>query len=160
MSDRGACTGSPNLKFLEGMAAEHCTKEGYNHEIVTTNYKLRTTPRAEWELVMARKGRSEEEFARILAEQFPGVGLGEGFHGRRVPDVVELMRLDSSIRAELAEVEVIVVVLYTGPLVREACDEKTLYFAMGEKAWPWWEAESSTNFANKRVLCGDGGPQG
>lgn len=104
------------------MAAEHCSKKGHDQEILTTNYKLRTTPKAEWELVVARKGRSAEEFARILEEQFPTVGLGEGFHGRRIPDVVELMRLDSSIRAELAEAEVIVIILYTGPMVRASCD--------------------------------------
>ena len=99
------------------MAAEHCTKEGNDQEFLTTNYKLRTTPKVEWELVMARKGRSEQEFARILAEQFPGVGLGAGFHGRRIPDAAELMRLESSIRAGLAEVEVFAIILYTGPMV-------------------------------------------
>jgi hypothetical protein len=45
---------------------------------------------------------------------------GRGRHGRRIPDVDELLRLPAAVKAGLRREEVIAVVLYSGPMVRGA----------------------------------------
>jgi hypothetical protein len=45
------------------------------------------------------------------------VVFGRGRFGRRIPDIDKLMRLPVSVQARLRRVEVIAVVLYTGPMV-------------------------------------------
>ena len=45
--------------------------------------------------------------------------LADMRHGRRLPDVEELLRSDTAAKADLKLVEVVVLVLYTGPMVRE-----------------------------------------
>ena len=70
-------------------------------------------------LVTLRDGLSDAEFAEVRQAQFPGVGLGDGHHGRRIPDLSELMRDESARLAGLRKVEVLAIVLYTGPMVRK-----------------------------------------
>ncbi len=99
------------------MEAEHCQMTGSDLEFTTPNYRLKTCPKDEWRLLALRRGQTMEAFlAKCRSEQL-AVGLGEGHHGRRIPDVDKLLRLESSKEAGLQVVEVIMVVLYTGPMV-------------------------------------------
>jgi hypothetical protein len=102
---------------MDAMRAEHCSKYGSDSVFETSNYRIRTTPAAEWNLVAEREGLSDDDFAAVLAQRFPGVGLGDGHHGRRIPDVLELMNEESAQLASLQKVEVTAIVLYTGPMV-------------------------------------------
>ena len=111
-------TGTPHLKFLDAMEAEHCKKQGHNHFFETPNYKIKTCPEIEWNLVRKREGKTEEEFMKILSNEVPSVGLGPAHHGRRIPDVHELLQLEDSKRAKLIKSEVLAIVQYTGPLAR------------------------------------------
>ena len=109
--------GTPHLKFLEAMEAEHCKKPGHNHLIETPNYKIKTCPETEWKLVVHRDGNTPEQYKEILSKNFPSVGLGPAHHGRRIPDLEELLQLEESKQANLIKCEVLAIVLYTGPLV-------------------------------------------
>ena len=99
------------------MEAEHCFKYGNDIEAETSNYKIRTTPRVEWCLVVRRNGKTDEDFETICKTDFPAVGLGKDHHNRRIPDIALLRRLRSSMLAKLTREEIIAIVLYTGPLV-------------------------------------------
>ncbi len=99
------------------MEAEHCHKYGHDRHIVTPNYKITTCPSMEWNLVMRREGKSLEEFMDIVSKDFPSVGLGSAHHGRRIPDIMELLQLEESKQAKLIKCEVVAIVQYTGPLV-------------------------------------------
>jgi hypothetical protein len=109
-------TGTPHLKFLDAMEAEHCKKQGHNHFFETPNYKIKTCPEIEWNLVRKREGKTEEEFMKILSNEVPSVGLGPAHHGRRIPDVDDLLQLEDSKQAKLIKCEVLAIVQYTGPL--------------------------------------------
>ena len=100
------------------MESEHCSKFGSNIEEVTSNYHIKTSPIMEWMLVLEREGKSDAEFEAILTAKFPNVGFGKKHHNRRIPDIAQLLLLDSSKRAKLTREEVIAIVLYTGPMVR------------------------------------------
>ena len=76
---------------------------GFDYELETSNYHIRTTPRKEWEIVVNRDLK--------LAEK-------DMHHNRRIPDIDALMFEPSVVRAKLGKCEVIATVLYTGPLVR------------------------------------------
>jgi hypothetical protein len=99
------------------METEHCNKHGHDHIFVTPNYKITTCPQTEWQLVMKREGKSLEEFMDIVSKDFPSVGLGTAHHGRRIPDINELLQLEESKQAKLIKCEVLAIVQYTGPLV-------------------------------------------
>ncbi len=83
------------------MEAEHCERAGRDHVFTTTNYKITTSPRREWEVVMGRVQCSQEEL------------VGDRF----VPDMAALLQHPKAQSAGLSEPEVIAVVLYTGPMV-------------------------------------------
>ena len=85
------------------MKAEHCSKTCSNDEFETLNYAIKSTPYREWCLVVDKE--------QVLPEP-------DMRHGRRIPDIDELMALDVTKRAKLSRFEVIAVVLYTGPMVR------------------------------------------
>ncbi len=95
--------------------------EGHDREFTTTNYGLTTRPSVEWALVAKREGKSDAEFEALVAAEGPWVGLGAGFHGRRIPDALAMMRLDAAALAKLTRQEVIAVILYTGPMVVYPC---------------------------------------
>ena len=94
-------TGAPHLEFVGAMQAEHCTKSGCDDEFTTSNYSITTTPKREWRFVV------EMETA--------GMDMR---HGRRAINLEELSELDTVKTAKLCRVELISVVLYTGPMVR------------------------------------------
>ena len=90
---------------------------GSDLEFTTDNYQMKTKPVHEFRLVKARRGKQDEAELGALCGQL-GVGLGAGHHGRRIPDVDELVKLESSVKAKLNAEEVMMLVLYTGPMVR------------------------------------------
>ncbi len=93
---------------------------GHDLEFTTPNYNITTTPKEEWSLLPERRGKSLKAFEEWLGQQDRKVGLGQGHHGRRIPNVDELLQLESSAKAGLQEAEVLAIVLYTGPMVSRA----------------------------------------
>jgi hypothetical protein len=88
------------MKIIE---SEHCHQADCNVTFRTTNYGITTTPALEWEITMKR----DAERADMR-------------HDRRLPDLDELLRSDVATRAGLTMSEVVVLVLYTGPMVGRA----------------------------------------
>jgi hypothetical protein len=95
--------GMPNLKFKEAMRQEHCEKVGCNTSFTTGNYKITTTPKQEWLYIAG--DRTGQQIA------CPDMG-----HGRRILHISELMKLKLAIDSKLTEVEMLAIVLYTGPM--------------------------------------------
>ena len=83
------------------MQAEHCAKAGCDVAFTTSNYSITTTPRQEWKFVVDM--------------DTAGADMR---HDRRVVSLDELSNHDIAITAKLWRVELIAVVLYTGPMVR------------------------------------------
>ncbi len=80
---------------------EHCFKNGHSFEFETSNYKIKTTSKKEYQIVV---GEVTADPADML-------------HGRRIPNLEELQALEMSICAGLQKIEIILLVLYTGPMV-------------------------------------------
>jgi hypothetical protein len=82
------------------MQAEHCTKEGSDFEFETFKKKKKTSKR-EWAIVV------------------DGVPLkpGEDGGGRKIPNIDDLKVHPMSVKANLLKIEIIALVLYTGPMV-------------------------------------------
>ena len=80
--------------------AEHCRSQDSNVPFHTTNYGITTTPAKEWEITTTQNE-----------------SLADMRHGRRLPNIEELLESDIAKRAGLTWIEVLVVVLYTGPMV-------------------------------------------
>jgi hypothetical protein len=84
-----------------GMQLEHCSREGCDASIRTTNYNLITTPKREWRLVLGEEDASDKEL----------------LFNRRIPSYKQLGGLEVAKTAKLTPAEIIAVVLYTGPMV-------------------------------------------
>ncbi len=84
------------------MKAEHCTKLGCDIEFETSNYHIKTTARREWAVVVEKEPLTSSE---------------DG-HGRRVPNLDELKDLSLTKKAKILHIEIVSLVLYTGPMVR------------------------------------------
>jgi hypothetical protein len=102
LSDR---VGMPHLNFKREMMREHCERAGCNVEFTSGNYKITTMPKHEW-LYIA--GDDKGQRVPCPAENME--------HGRRIAPLDELMQLPLAVRAELEEVEVLALILYTGPM--------------------------------------------
>ncbi len=89
------------------MWAEHCTKQGTDFEFETSNYHIKTSSKREWLIV-------------VEGENFKP---GEDCHGRKIPSLDSLTQLDMSKKAGLLKIEIITLVLYTGPMVSIDSDE-------------------------------------
>jgi len=85
------------------MRAEHCSRDGSSHEFTTPNYNITTQPRSEWLYIVG-----DEKGQRL--------NCGDMSHGRRIIAIDELMKNDLAVRSGLTRVEMIAVVLYTGPM--------------------------------------------
>jgi hypothetical protein len=85
------------------MRQEHCEKAGCNTSFTTGNYKITTTPKQEWLYIAG------DETGQQIA--CPDMG-----HGRQIVPISELMKLELAIDAKLTEVEMLAIVLYTGPM--------------------------------------------
>ncbi len=97
--------GMPHLKFRDAMQQEHCEKAGCNASFTTGNYKITTTPKQEWLYVAG-----DETGHRVACPDLD--------HGRRIVPISELMKLKLAIDAKLTDVEMLAVVLYTGPMFK------------------------------------------
>ena len=95
--------GMPHLKFKDAMRQEHCEKAGCNTSFTTGNYKITTTPNQEW-LYIAGDETGQQ------------VACPDMDHSRRILLISELMKLQLAIDAKLTEVEMLAIVLYTGPM--------------------------------------------
>lgn len=90
-----------HLDFRAAMEAEHCSRPGYDHVFTTTNYRITSTPKIEWEIVTGQQRCTPESMRE----------------GRRIPKIDHLLGLDTAKNAGLTWPEVAAVVLYTGPMV-------------------------------------------
>jgi hypothetical protein len=104
--------GPPDLDFLKGMIAEHCSRSDSRVLVLTENYKITTCPEDEWNLVFEPdKGRREELIKKARKE-------GKMDHGRVIPDLAQLAELPLVTKdPKLIKPEIVAVVLYTGPMV-------------------------------------------
>jgi hypothetical protein len=96
--------GYPNLNFLKSMELEHASTK----EFTTPNYQITTYPAKEWKIVFNVDKKKEREYGR---------------HRRSIPDWrlimrKEKMQVQKGNEAPLTEVEVLAIILYTGPMVR------------------------------------------
>jgi hypothetical protein len=83
------------------MEAEHCARFDSEQELVTSNYKVTTTPKAEWTIVLT----CDESKADMR-------------HGRKLQRVEDVMEKPEARDSKLSRAEVIAVILYTGPMAR------------------------------------------
>ena len=95
--------GMPHLKFKDAMRQEHCERAGCNTQFTTGNYKITTTPRKEWLYIAGDEAGQQ-------------VACADMDHGRRIVRISELMKLKLALDAQLTEVEMLAIVLYTGPM--------------------------------------------
>ena len=82
------------------MEAEHCLKSGWDISFKTSNYGITTTPKDEWKFVVEMQSSNADMR-----------------HGRRVLNIEELSESETALTARLTRVELVAVVLYTGPMV-------------------------------------------
>jgi hypothetical protein len=95
--------GTPHLKFKDAMRQEHCEKAGCNVPFTTGNYKITTSPKQEWLYVAG-----DDMGNRVAC---PDMG-----HSRRIERISDLLQLPLAVDAKLTEVEMMAIVLYTGPM--------------------------------------------
>ena len=95
------CSGAPSLDFKKAMCAEHTTRGGSTFTFTTGNYNITTQPFKEWSYVVG-----DESGHRVECP--------DKSHGREIKPIDELLKKPLARKAELTEVEMIAVVLYTG----------------------------------------------
>ena len=96
------CPGDPVVgDFFKVVKSEHCERSDSNLPFHTSNYGIKTTPAQEWEIT-TQQNESKADMR----------------HKRRLPNPEELWQSDVARNAGLRLIEVIVIVLYTGPMVR------------------------------------------
>ncbi len=84
------------------MESEHCTQQGCSKVFKTLNYtQIESYPKKEWEIVVKGVPCSDKEMR----------------FNRRIPVIAELCELSLAKKASLQRVEVIAIVMYTGPMV-------------------------------------------
>ena len=86
--------------FWKIVESEHCRRPDSSKPFLTSNYGITTTPAQEWEITTKQNA-----------------SLADMRHDRRLPNPEDLLRSDLSKRAGLTLIEVVVLVLYTGPMV-------------------------------------------
>jgi hypothetical protein len=92
--------GTPNLNFMSAMEAEHCARFDSNLLFTANNYKVTSTPKKEWHIVM-KCDTTDADMS----------------HGRQIPEISKLMQSEVAKISKLSDYEVVSVVLYTGPMV-------------------------------------------
>ncbi len=86
------------------MKAEHCDKDNSKAIFTTRNYGISTCARDEWQFVVD-KDSTDVSYPVDMR------------HDRKISEIEELCKVPLSAEANLSRVEVIAVVLYTGPMV-------------------------------------------
>jgi hypothetical protein len=92
--------GMPHLEYFRAMEMEHCRDTGSDIYFTTRNYGICTFARQEWEVVVRGRRPPPEHMS----------------HGRILRDIGEMMHCESVKKSKLRDVEVISLVLYTGPM--------------------------------------------
>ena len=82
------------------MKLEHCLKKGSGHEFTTDNYQITTCARNEWKIIVENE-----------------VCLADMRNSRKIPSIEDLYNSVLAREAGLLRVEVIAIILYTGPMV-------------------------------------------
>jgi hypothetical protein len=107
---------------MKGMRIEHCSKVmGSNSMFKTPNYKITTCSKTEWILVTTTDEQERNTYwLRSNNIKDPEKVL----HGRKLLIIAELKKSKLYNDASMQEVELIAVVLYTGPMVstRKKCN--------------------------------------
>ena len=99
------------------MKAEHCSRKDSREIFETSNYKIKTCPMEEWNIVI---GETSPQFVgskgseTMLAKAIRDEKMG---NERRIPQLEDLKSLDVVKTSALREEEILAVVLYTGPMV-------------------------------------------
>ena len=96
------CAGHPDLDFEKAAEAEHCSRAGHDYTFTSANYNITTTPEKEWGIVVKRDKAPSSEME----------------NGRRIPDAKELVTSPQALLAGLVLIEVLAIILYTGPMVQ------------------------------------------
>ena len=91
------------MDFEKSMRAEHCSLGGHDYKLFAGNYGITSSPKAEWCYIV-----DDDNGQRLTC---PDMG-----HGRRIVPIEELLSRPLSKKAKLTRVEMIAVVLYTGPM--------------------------------------------
>ena len=86
------------MKFLETMEKEHKSKAKFT----APNYKIETCPSDEWRIVI--------NVDKIFEKKYEG-------HQRIITDYKEILKSEKAMKARLTDVEIIAIILYTGPMV-------------------------------------------
>jgi len=89
----------------DGVRNEHCVLEGYNQVFVTTNYGIKTTPEQEYKIAIGDITCPEDHMKDK-----------NGATVRIVQKIGQLKEIPFVNSAGLREVEILAVVLYTGPM--------------------------------------------
>jgi hypothetical protein len=92
--------GDPFLDFERAMEAEHCHSRDSITCFTTRNYRIQTCAHDEWRIVV----HNDTKNANMQ-------------NNRRIPNIEETLRIPMVEAAKLLRVEVIAVILYTGPMV-------------------------------------------
>jgi hypothetical protein len=85
---------------MPAMETEHCARFDSDVPFTANNYKIKSTPKNEWLVVL----KCDKKLANMS-------------HGRRIPEISKLMQTDAAKISQLYDYEVVAVVLYTGPMV-------------------------------------------
>ncbi len=91
--------GDPSLEVRKAMEAEHCDRKNSKTLFTTRNYNISTCPYNEWNIVV----NGNHAIADMRSD-------------RKVPDIDTLCKHEQAQAAKLIREEVIVLVLYTGPM--------------------------------------------
>jgi hypothetical protein len=100
---------------MEGMEAEHCRRANADTQFTTTNYKVTTTPREEWEFVVSPVAGKEYPHTPKDKAKWPAGCGWQGEAGREAEPLETFMKMEEVKRAGLKKEEVVGLRLYTGP---------------------------------------------
>lgn len=110
---------------MQAMSLEHCVSYGHDIPFTTPNYQITATPEKEWRIVVEGEQPAQEDMGHGRTI----LGLALACHWV-APDDLVLCEVDGqaeermiaarklAMHAGLQRVEVIAVILYTGPMVR------------------------------------------
>ena len=120
--------GTPNPRVMEGMKNEHCIASNAKKKFRTNNYNLVTWPAQEWDFVVDPQDGVAYPHTPELKKDWP-IGMEwKGEHGRKLVKLEKYMEIIEVKKAELKEVEVVAVRLYTGPMFVLVCFLSTPFF--------------------------------
>ncbi len=93
------------------MEDEHCHRKDSDEQFETLNYAITTTPRKEWTIIQDNAPNADTKGKKTTNVEEPIT------KGRKIPNIKELMKIETTTRANLRDCEITAVVMYTGPMV-------------------------------------------